>query len=156
MRNYERPDPDKVVKNIVQVLKAQDMRLLHHDSYVFLITHCGFIAHYDQQGFVAEYQDHLDDFVEFFLQGGEIRLIDHVTGLPIDQWKVALDNPRSYLYDVSYKGKVLAEVIRELIPVFENARGPVKAIHDARVKAGKVHRLETLAQEMGYQLTKKS
>ena len=110
VRNYDQPDPSRVVSNIARVLQEQDMRLLSKDAYEFLVTHCDFSAHYDRKGFVVTYQDSLPYFINQFLsQRGW-------------GWNEYLDNPQGRLYDVSYKGKLLADIIRELIPLFEKAQ----------------------------------
>ena len=68
VRNYDDINPKTVLQNIKRILESQDIGLLQQPAYRILITHCGFIAHYDLNGFKATYRDHLDDFVEFFLQ----------------------------------------------------------------------------------------
>ncbi|MDP2953381.1 MAG: hypothetical protein Q8O76_08720, partial [Chloroflexota bacterium] len=101
VRNYDSPNPTRVVANIRKVLAEQNMALLEKGSYELLITHCGFIAHYDQGGFIATYKDDLPAFVGLFLDQGLI-----------GGWDNYLQNPRTYLYDVSYKGKMLADIVR--------------------------------------------
>ena len=150
VRNYPNPDPKAVLRNIADVLANQDMGRLQRPAYQILITHCGFIAHYDLNGFKAEYRDRLDDFVEFFLQGGEVGLIDGITGMPIDQWQVNLDNPRSYLYDVSYRGVMLHEIVRDLLALFQRYRQGIEWGAEAKRKVQKLAVLNRLADELGY------
>lgn len=47
VRNYDSPNPTRVVANIRKVLASGGMELLEKGAYDLLITHCGFIAHYD-------------------------------------------------------------------------------------------------------------
>lgn len=140
VRNYDKPDPRQVVQSIARVLQKQDMTLLSKGAYEFLITHCGFIAHYDRGGFIEVYQDDLPSFIDQFLS-------QHGLG-----WKQWLENPNSYLYDVSYQGVLLADIIRQLIPIFQQALQPATLAHNAMVRSHKQGQLETLARELGYDL----
>lgn len=143
VRNYDTPAPARVVANLRRVLSQQDMSLLQKGSYELLITHCGFIAHYDHQGFVATYQDDLPSFVDQFL---------NQMGLG---WDIFLDNQRSYLYDVSYKGKMLADIIRELVPIFVEHRPLIESAHRVRAQEREEAALKALAQRLGYDLVKR-
>ncbi len=140
VRNYDSPNPTRVVANFRKVLASGDMQLLEKGAYDFLITHCGFIAHYDQAGFIATYKDDLLSFVHQFLSQ---------MGLGWETW---LDNPRSYLYDVSYKGKLLADIIRELIPIFMAYRPAIEAAQKDRTRRIAEGHLRALAEELGYDL----
>ena len=44
-----------VVRNFSKVMEAQDISLMNKELYEFLHLHCGFIAHYDINGFKATY-----------------------------------------------------------------------------------------------------
>lgn len=140
VRNYDTPDPARVVANLRRVLAEQDMRLLQRGAYRFLTMHCGFIAHYDQQGFVATYQEDLPAFVDAFL-----------TQLGMG-WDTFLDNRKSYLYDVSYRGKLLADIIRELVTIFQEYRPAIEASHQARLRAKEEAALRAFAERLGYEL----
>ena len=143
IREYDHPDPTRVVDNIRKVLERGDMALLEKGAYQFLIIHCGFIAHYDHQGFIATYRDDLPSYVHQFLS-------QHGNG-----WDTWLTNERSYLYDVSYKGKMLADIIRELIPIFEWHQPAIEAAYADRQKAKAEALLRRLAGDLGYELVKK-
>ncbi len=155
VRNYDTPDPTAAVKSIAAVLVSQDIEQLSRGAYYLLTLHCGFIAHFNHEGFKAEYRDRLDDLVEFFLQGGEARLIDGLTGLPIDQWRNHLANPRSYLYDVSYRGVMLADIVRQLIELFRNYEARVRLVAEERRRSEKRAALFRLADELGYQVVER-
>jgi len=142
-RNYDTPNPARVVANIREVLATGNMEALEKGSYNFLTTHCGFIAHCDQQGFIATYKDDLVSFVHQFLSqmGGG--------------WKIYLDNPGSYLYDVSYRGKLLADIVRELLPIFHAYQPAIEAHQKERARRVAEGHLRILAEELGYDLMKK-
>ncbi|MDP2949232.1 MAG: hypothetical protein Q8P22_06815 [Chloroflexota bacterium] len=143
VRNYDSPNPARVVASIRKVLAEQNMTLLEKGSYEILITHCGFIAHYDQGGFIATYRDDLPAFVSQFL---DQRLIGG--------WANYLRNPRTYLYDVSYQGKMLADIIRELIPIFEAYKPAIEAAHALHRQMDAEARLHALAKQLGYEVVK--
>lgn len=142
VRNYDSPNPTRVVANIRKVLAEQNMALLEKGSYNLLITHCGFIAHYDQGGFIATYRDNLPAFVGLFLRQ---------LGMG---WDVYLDRPSSYLYDVSYQGKLLADIIRELIPIFEAYKPAIEAAHALHSKMDAEATMRALAKKLGYEVIK--
>ena len=144
VRNYDTPDPKRVVANITKVLATGNMELLEKGSYDLLITHCNFIAHFDQAGFIATYRGDLPAFIEQFLNR---------YGLGRG-WGTWLDNPRSYLYDVSYKGMLLADIIRELIPIFEAYQKGIEAAHVLHKTLEAEAQLRALAKELGYDLVK--
>ena len=143
VRNYDSPDPKRVVTNLRRVLEARDMRLLEKGSYQFVITHCGFIAHYDHGGFVATYQDDLPALVDGFLSQ---------LGMG---WDTFLDNKKSYLYDVSFKGKLLTDIIRELLPIFQSYAPAIQLAHQTAQRARRIAAMKALAQELGYTVTPK-
>ena len=45
-----------VVRNFRKVIEARDISLMNKELYQFLILNCGFIAHYDINGFKATYR----------------------------------------------------------------------------------------------------
>ena len=58
-----------VVRNFRQVIEARDMSLMKKELYQFLNLYCGFIAHYDINGFKATYsapKDFADVFIRHF------------------------------------------------------------------------------------------
>ena len=61
-------------------------------------------------------------------------------------------NPRTYLYEVSYRGKLLADIIRELIPIFQAYEPGLKAAHDLRKNMQAEEILRRPAEELGYDL----
>jgi len=143
VRNYDKPDPARVVANIRKVLATGNMELLEKGSYEFLITHCSFIAHYNYQGFIGTYKDELVSFVHQFV---------HQMGMGWETW---LDNPRSYLYDVSYRGKLLADIVRDLLPIFQAYQPAIEAAQKDRAHRIAEGHLRVLAEELGYALIKK-
>ena len=143
VRNYDRPDPGRVVANLRRVLAQGDMTLLQRGSYEFLITHCGFIAHYNRAGFIDTYRRDLPRFVSTFLEQMGFG------------WDAFLDNPRSYLYDVSYKGRMLADIIRELVPIFQMFRPVVEAAHRDQKRKQDEATLHFLAAKLGYTVVPK-
>ena len=56
-------------QNIARVFFEENIGKLNKPTYEFIISHMGFIAHYDLRGFQGEYQD-LDHF-RTMLQTGE-------------------------------------------------------------------------------------
>lgn len=143
IRNYDRPDPKAVVRSVRKVLEKHDIDQLTKGAYGFLITHAGFIAHYDHEGFKDTYRRNLDVFVGNFLSQ-----LGH-------GWDVFLNNSGSYLYDVSYRGVVLADIIRELRALFVQWAPIVNAEEASRKRARKEQQLAQMAQELGYELVKK-
>lgn len=141
VRNYDTPDPARVVANIKKVLATRNMELLSRGSYELLITHCGFIAHYDHAGFISTYKDDMVGFVGYFLEQ--------------NMWERYLANHSSYLYDVSYKGKILADIVRELIAVFKEYQPAVEAAQRDRKHNDAERQLLFLAESLGYKLVKK-
>ena len=71
--SWDRKPIDKlaVVRNFKRVIEARDISLMNKELYQFLNLHCGFIAHYDINGFKANYSAP-KDFTEVF-----IRHFDH-------------------------------------------------------------------------------
>jgi hypothetical protein len=143
VRNYDSPDPKAVVQNLDMVLRELDMTKLSKKAYQFLTTHCGFIAHYDHAGFIATYREDLPSFIDEFLSQ---------LGAGWDTW---LNNSKSHLYDVSYRGVLLAYIVRQLIPLFVGARERAQVMHDTRIGAQKYAMLESLAEELGYTVVPK-
>jgi len=56
-----------VVKNFKRVIEARDMSLMHNELYQFLNLYCGFIAHYNIQGFQGTYAAP-KDFANVFIR----------------------------------------------------------------------------------------
>ncbi len=56
-----------VVRNFRRVIEAQDISLMNKELYQFLNLYCGFIAHYDINGFKATYS-HPKDFSGVFIR----------------------------------------------------------------------------------------
>jgi len=71
--DLERPENRKsvdtlaVVRNFRQVIEARDIGLMKPELYQFMTLHCGFIAHFDINGFKATYS-HPRDFAEVFIR----------------------------------------------------------------------------------------
>ena len=143
VREYDRPNPKTVLQNIKRVLESQDIGLLQDPAYRILITHCGFIAHYDLNGFKATYRDHLDDFVQAFLSQMGFG------------WETFLENKGSYLYDTSYQGVMLADLVRDLITLFKLHQPGIAWASQARRQATRVAALLREAEALGYAVTPK-
>ena len=56
-----------VVRNFRAVIEAKDLSLMSSELYQFLTLHCGFIAHYNINGFKAAYSDP-KDFAGVFIR----------------------------------------------------------------------------------------
>jgi len=56
-----------VVRNFREVIEAKDLSLMNSELYQFLTLHCGFIAHYNINGFKATYSDS-KDFAGVFIR----------------------------------------------------------------------------------------
>ena len=56
-----------VVRNFRQVVEARDISRMNKELYQFLNLYCGFIAHYDINGFKAVYSPP-KDFAEVFIR----------------------------------------------------------------------------------------
>ncbi len=143
VRNYDSPDPKLVIANLRKVLANADMSQLSKGAYDFLNLHCGFIAHYNHAGFIGVYRDDMPSFVDGFLSQ---------LGMG---WSTFLENQHSYLYDVSYRGVLVADIIRQLIPIFEGAKGRLERLHEARERQRKLVALQSLAAELGYNVAPK-
>jgi hypothetical protein len=56
-----------VVKNFMQVIEKRDINLMNKELYQFLNLYCGFIAHYNSDGFKAAYSCPRD-FAGYFIR----------------------------------------------------------------------------------------
>jgi len=56
-----------VIKNFKEVIENKDIDRMNKELYDFLTLYCGFIAHYDINGFKATYRRPLD-FAEVFIR----------------------------------------------------------------------------------------
>ena len=56
-----------VIKNFQDVIESKDIRKMNKELYDFLNLYCGFIAHYDINGFKATYRNPRD-FAEVFIR----------------------------------------------------------------------------------------
>ena len=56
-----------VIKNFKEVIETKDIGRMNRELYEFLHLHCGFIAHYDINGFKATYKSPRD-FAEVFIR----------------------------------------------------------------------------------------
>ena len=56
-----------VVRNFREVIEGRDMSLMNSELYQFLTLHCGFIAHFNINGFKAAYS-HPKDFAGVFIR----------------------------------------------------------------------------------------
>lgn len=57
----------KVVKNFRRVIESRNINKMTNELYQFLNLHCGFIAHYDINGFKSVYSPP-KDFAEVFIR----------------------------------------------------------------------------------------
>lgn len=91
---------DNLISNFKLILKQGNLRSLHKPLYEFIHLHCGFIAHYDLNGFIGTYEDgrRFQGFLESLKEGCEIHACD------------LEDN-----YNHGYTNKEVKERIRELI-----------------------------------------
>jgi len=69
VRTPERKPIEKlhVVRNFRQVIEAKDLSLINDELYQFLTLHCGFIAHFNLNGFKATYREP-KDFAGVFMR----------------------------------------------------------------------------------------
>jgi len=56
-----------VIKNFKEVIETRNIDKMNKELYEFLHLHCGFIAHYDINGFKATYRNPRD-FAEVFIR----------------------------------------------------------------------------------------
>jgi hypothetical protein len=56
-----------VIKNFKEVIETRNIDKMNKELYQFLNLYCGFIAHYDINGFKATYRDP-QDFAEVFIR----------------------------------------------------------------------------------------
>jgi arginyl-tRNA--protein-N-Asp/Glu arginylyltransferase len=56
-----------IIKNFQEVIEHEDIGRMNKELYEFLHLHCGFIAHYDINGFKATYKNPRD-FAEVFIR----------------------------------------------------------------------------------------
>lgn len=56
-----------VIKNFQEVIENKDIGRMNKELYEFLILHCGFIAHYDINGFKATHKSPRE-FAEVFIR----------------------------------------------------------------------------------------
>ena len=59
--------PPSVIKNFKEVIETRDIDRMNKELYHFLTLYCGFIAHYDINGFKAIYKAPRD-FAEVFIR----------------------------------------------------------------------------------------
>ena len=59
--------PPSVIKNFKEVIEARDIDRMNKELYHFLTLYCGFIAHYDINGFKVTYKAPRD-FAEVFIR----------------------------------------------------------------------------------------
>ena len=69
MKTPERKPIEKlhVVRNFREVIEAKDLSFMNSELYQFLTLHCGFIAHFNINGFKAAYSDP-KDFAGVFIR----------------------------------------------------------------------------------------
>jgi len=60
-----------VVRNFKKVIESRDIKFMKNELYHFLNLYCGFIAHYDINGFKATYSRPVD-FGNVFIRAVEI------------------------------------------------------------------------------------
>ena len=56
-----------LINNFKEVIETRNIDLMNKELYQFLNLHCGFIAHYDINGFKAIYKSPMD-FAEVFIK----------------------------------------------------------------------------------------
>ena len=66
-RNRQPLNRLSVVKNFKKVIETKDIGHMKSELYEFLHLHCGFIAHYDINGFKATYS-RPEDFADVFIR----------------------------------------------------------------------------------------
>jgi hypothetical protein len=59
--------PIAVIRNFKEVIENRDINRINKELYDFLNLNCGFIAHYDINGFKATYRSPMD-FAEVFIK----------------------------------------------------------------------------------------
>ncbi len=57
----------RLIKNFKEVMESRDIGKMNKELYEFLTLYCGFIAHYNMEGFKAAYQKP-SDFAEVFIR----------------------------------------------------------------------------------------
>jgi|TARA_R100000789_G_C3008975_1_gene150805 hypothetical protein len=89
-----------LINNLKRIIKARNMEPLQNKLYQFIHLHCGFIAHYDLNGFKHEYYEgqEFQTFLERLQEGCEVHNCD------------LEDN-----YNYGYTNKEVKEAIKEVI-----------------------------------------
>lgn len=136
-----------IVNNVRKVLETHDIGNLRPKTYRFIIAYMGFIAHYNLDGFKAEYRDlrvfcislqtseystnfdYNDQFAERLL----VRAINATVPKETDAWKVA------------YTIKDVVALAREYMPHIEVTFAEAQ-------KEQELAQAETLAAKYGYRL----
>ena len=96
---------ESVLNNLKTVILSGDMSKLKNCAYTHLNLYCGFIAHYDLNGFIATYRNP-GDFAQF---------LRYLYNQLDEQMTIYLPNKSSFLYDSkSYEDIPLAQVQTKL------------------------------------------
>lgn len=137
----------RIVNNVRKVLEQADIGLLRPQTYHFITLHMGFIAHYNLDGFKAEYRDlrlfcrnlqtsegrdnydYNDQWAERLL----VRAINATVPEETDAWKVA------------YTIKDIVALAREYAP-------NIRATFDEAQKEQELAQARSLAAKHGYRL----
>lgn len=63
---------ESIAKNIAECIKKSNMGLLSSTAYKFISLRCGFIAHYNLQGFKDYYSSNISEFRDDILNNKSI------------------------------------------------------------------------------------
>jgi len=123
-----------VVSNFRQVIEKQDMSLMKRELYEFLHLHCGFIAHYNIDGFKATYsapRDFADTFIRHF--DPEHRYFDGVYRCHEDPYKET--------------GFTKAEIKEEFIRIVEKHKDLISRWAEQRQRDDRYSAFKVLKEE---------
>ena len=137
-----------ISNNVKLVFEKQDIRKLNGPTYKFIISHMGFIVHYDLQGFQDSYVD-LRDFAQA-LQTSEYsqdalynrqQAYRQETGADFRQW-----------YGKAYQDSV-AETMRLVVGIAASNQAEIGRVFGEKQKERELGTARALAAKYGYQLT---
>jgi hypothetical protein len=57
---------NKILKELHKIIKAEKLTNMSDYFYHFITNHCGSIAHYDKNGWIAEYDNNIEKLMIFF------------------------------------------------------------------------------------------
>lgn len=139
-----------IAKNVEDVARKKDIKVLSKDAYEFIILKMGFIAHFNLFGFHDSYEDLRDFFLK--LQTGEYsREIDH-------NLEQANRQEKDLFFKKNYgeeNQKNTAWLMREIVHIARKYEREIDEHFGSREKKKDLSAARRLAGKHGFELTAK-